>query len=485
MWTLRDKDHVDLGETYPNVPALYHLCLNTAANGKTRFVRGKKFTLTVLLTVEAYARVQAHIEEMELSKDVPTEHSWNYNLSPTGAPSSSKVLASGPPLTIPTTPRRLAVHSKTTETLQLGPKTPTKGPTSTIATAQEVPPSLSRKRAHITSPSSSVRSPPPKRLFSQPAAPTKVLEPAEPEKLGKALQLYGTGPSNPLSPNGCSRTAIFTPIEPRDPGQLIKSTTGLDLDDIQAGRHGYLWYNLKDPGSIVGTGGFKHCILGKLVIHPPPSTGLGSQDHPFVALKRPFSKTTQSPTARLPVGDELLFIHKEAVLRLWGCALLDAVHVYVNSHEHFGDPAQPIIPSVRFVQAGVAKVVAQNEVGVNKVAGAFLVEEQISVEQGFTWFIGNGSAIPISFHAESTSYTLGQFYSFCQHVQWVCTNGLVYCADWQDRFKLPEHPGTLGDELFADGNIGEMFEKFPKEHTCDNNVLCMFFKPAALLPCAE
>lgn len=172
-------------------------------------------------------------------------------------------------------------------------------------------------------------------------------------------------------------------------------------------------------------------MLGKLVLQPTPTSGLGSEGNIFVALKRPFDRKPAGGCTRMPPGDEVNFLLKEAVLWQWGSALLALVYSYLSEHELSGDLYEPPIPSCRFVQAAIAKTVIQDDRGVNELSGGFLVEEHIKLELGFCRFVGNGSAAPITFPKGSECYDLAQFYSFCQHVQWVFTKGTAYCTDWQ------------------------------------------------------
>lgn len=66
IWTLRDKNLVDLYALYTFTPAFLHLC--TSPIGSTRkicFVGGKKMIAMVMLSAQAYVTIQAHIEEFQ------------------------------------------------------------------------------------------------------------------------------------------------------------------------------------------------------------------------------------------------------------------------------------------------------------------------------------------------------------------------------------------------------------------------------------
>jgi hypothetical protein len=232
-------------------------------------------------------------------------------------------------------------------------------------------------------------------------------------------------------------TVQYFPLAKLDLQALIESTHPLDVNDSTKALHGVLLYNVALPH--LGTGSFKFCRLGQLILQPTPDSGLGSHGHFSVALKRPFKRNTNDNHTgkyqRLPPADEHAFISTEAVVWQWGYALLALVQTFVQDHAStkLDDPDRPELPAVRYVEAGVAKCIKPNE-NVHSLSGSYLVEEQIPSEQGFWRFVGNGSAIPATFDKDSRMFQLAQFYSFCQHVQWVLTNGMAYCADWQGEF---------------------------------------------------
>lgn len=296
-----------------------------------------------------------------------------------------------------------------------------------------------------------------KRVASQPVRSlSRLLDVMQPEKLGQALKVHGGHMAKPVISDGkqsltlCILLAVcllcvermsgsrnvpaqFYTLATPDLYALINDPVPLDFSDSTQSLHGTLLFNSKLPEQVLGTGAFKQCLSGQMILYPTPAAGLGSADHHNVALKRPFNPSSNSGKARYAAGSEFNLIMKEAVALQFGYALLSLVHAFIQDHPSFGDSNQPPIPSVRFVLAGVAKTLKTEPSGVDLMSGAFLVEERIPELCGFERFVGNGSAIPIDFDDDTQADTLARFYSFCQHVQWVLTQGMLYCADWQGK----------------------------------------------------
>jgi hypothetical protein len=212
----------------------------------------------------------------------------------------------------------------------------------------------------------------------------------------------------------------------------VDEVTLPDFSDPTLASHGTILYNPAFKSHNLGVGTFKRCHKGQLVIQPAPSTGLGSPGYTIVALKRPYviPPGKNIPT-RLPAGNEISFIAQEVMVWRWAVALLSMVYNFINEHPKDREPDSPLVPKLQFVQVGFAKTVTAGLSGNHGPEGAFLIEEHIPDVQGFVRFIGNGSAQPLSFPVGSHAFTVAQFCSFCQHVQWLLTKGKVYCADWQ------------------------------------------------------
>ncbi|KAG8699336.1 hypothetical protein FRC09_006679 [Ceratobasidium sp. 395] len=546
MWTLRNKSDVDIVAAFPTSPAFYSNCVSTLASGKGRFVGGKTVDAVVMLTAAAYSEVESHIEEMSTCQETPSKSRASYSSTTVPTPSANSEKASSSStlsrrvistpnkstnslfktdttgLTTPTsyalakmqTPSTsVALYSSTIPATSASPgiapssstrsgpviSTPSKSAklsrkTDTIGLT--TPTNLSKKRALALSPTSLARSPPAKRVSSAPL-PTPVpwnqlLQAVNPTKLGDALRKHGAD----VKPKGFDRSRLYTteffPLVNLSISELSERNLLDELSNSQLALAGVITLNISLENEL-GTGSFKKCILGSLVLHTAPSTGLGSSGSQPVALERPYhqdSSTTRQRPKRLPPSEELCFVTKEGVLWQWGTALYALVLEYMKNHAHAEKEGAPTIPLVWFVQAGVAKLLSANA-GEAALAGAMLVEERIPSNYTFLRFVGNGSAVPYPFPINTYEHTLAQFCSFCQHVQWVMTGGQVYCADWQggssgslDVELLLTDPQImtnplLGDKLFAGGNIPEAFDKFLSEHQCTGNIFCEFYEPVA------
>ncbi|KAG8791641.1 hypothetical protein FRC12_008543 [Ceratobasidium sp. 428] len=553
MWTLRNKSDVDIVAAFPTSPAFYSNCVSALASGKGRFIGGKTMDAVVMLTAAAYSEVESHIEEMSTCDEsnpvakmqTPSKSSASYS-SAVPAPNTASEKASSSAtlsrrvistpnkstkalfktdttgLTTPTsyalaktqTPSTsVALYSSIIPATSVSPGTapflstlsgpvistpskPAKLSCKTDTTGLTTPTNPSKKRALALSPTSLVRSPPAKRVSSAPI-PTPVpwnqlLQAVNPTKLGDALRKHGAD----VKPKGFDRSRLYTteffPLVNLPISELSERNLSDELSNSRLALAGVITLNISLENEL-GTGSFKKCILGSLVLHTAPPTGLGSSGSQPVALKRPYyqdSSTTHQRAKRLPPSEELCFVTKEAVLWLWGTSLYALVLEYMKNHAYAEKEGAPTIPLVRFVQAGVAKLLSA-DAGEAALAGAMLVEERIPSNYTFLRFVGNGSAVPYPFPTNTYEHTLAQFCSFCQHVQWVMTGGQVYCADWQggssgslDVESLLTDPQImtnplLGDKLFAGGNIPEAFDKFLSEHQCAGNIFCEFYEPVA------
>ncbi|KAG9083878.1 hypothetical protein FRC06_004326 [Ceratobasidium sp. 370] len=430
MCTLRDKSGVDLAVSFPDTPALRGQCLIRGAKGQETFMANRSVKAVLMLTVSAYETVEKHIDECR-SKDPHDD--------PVTGPSSSQA-HTGP--LVPhsdSLPLTMVENAGAEMTVSYG------GPPST-------PKRQSSKRAFVSSPTSVIRSPPTKRLArstQKSILPTQPELPmlSQPSKLETALRLHGqhqqpipdgissmTFKRAPLTSIIASRSAIihFFPISEKPLDALKEESLPLNFQDPTMASHGCILYNPAFRSHNLGAGTFKKCHKGKLVIQPIPPRGLGSPGCDIVAIKRPYviPEGKSTPT-RLPLGDELRFITQEATVWRWAVALLSIVYDFILEHPKASQLDGPLIPQLKFVQIGMAKSVSPGSSQSHGPEGGFLVEEYIPVEQGFTCFISNNSAQCLGFPTESYAFVVAQFCSFCQHVQWVQTQGRVFCTDWQ------------------------------------------------------
>ncbi|KAJ7596233.1 hypothetical protein C8J56DRAFT_721713, partial [Mycena floridula] len=77
---------------------------------------------------------------------------------------------------------------------------------------------------------------------------------------------------------------------------------------------------------------------------------------------------------------------------------------------------------------------------------------------------------------------IAAFLCFCQHVQYLKTDGLAYPSDYQGQityFERIQHQLSQDNALlFGDGNVVEAFDRFPAEHVCKE--WCAWFGLKAL-----
>jgi hypothetical protein len=167
-------------------------------------------------------------------------------------------------------------------------------------------------------------------------------------------------------------------------------------------------------------------------------TVLGNVDHPFwnstsgVAIKQCFYKSPSTSTRILyDKHSQLTKITAELNCLRWASALMGIVYDFIDEHKPTNGfpPSESFpIPKMVFVNSALAISETDQEV--------FLLEEIINesdaVEGPFTKYIGNGSVKPYDFLKNEERY-LGEFLSFCQHVQFLKTKGLAFVGDFQGK----------------------------------------------------
>ena len=111
----------------------------------------------------------------------------------------------------------------------------------------------------------------------------------------------------------------------------------------------------------------------------------------------------------------------------WASALMGMVYSFIDEYKttHHLSPSFAI-PEMVFVKSALAISKINQEV--------FLLEEVIndSTEGPFIKYIGNGSVRPYDF-LEGEECRLGEFLSFCQHIQFLKTKGLAIVGDFQGK----------------------------------------------------
>ncbi|KAK7047029.1 hypothetical protein R3P38DRAFT_95843 [Favolaschia claudopus] len=247
----------------------------------------------------------------------------------------------------------------------------------------------------------------------------------------------------------------------------------------------------------LGIGTFKTAEPAFLtLVHLSPHT-LGANKNQKVAVKRMYTRrrkpTEANPDAwvinRLATADEHRKILMEANVLLWATSLFNFAFAFIHSFISRSSTPPPFeIPTIRFVQAGVALLYEQpSTLGGNKpgISRSYLVEERIEEpRKGFYKFINNGSAAVLP-QRDASLQTLAEFLAFTQHIQFWKTKGMVYISDLQGSATLLTDPQIMtspeigdGIEIFGDGNVPSAFKAFPEEHVC--NHFCEWFQLPAL-----
>ena len=181
----------------------------------------------------------------------------------------------------------------------------------------------------------------------------------------------------------------------------------------------------------------EHPIAGKLTFNPNPNVPAK-----FGTFKKAFSgyvshqvigprlyvcikQCWYSPTA---TSQHLIYDNATQASKLtsemnclrWSDALMDIVQKFMDRFiEARGPPPFPI-PEVRFVRSALC--VLENR-------DVYLIEEFIDGD--FVKYIRNNSAVPFAFFDQDLS-RCAQFLSFCQHVQYIKTEGSAFVGDFQD-----------------------------------------------------
>ncbi|KAG1864857.1 hypothetical protein F4604DRAFT_1928669 [Suillus subluteus] len=250
--------------------------------------------------------------------------------------------------------------------------------------------------------------------------------------------------------------------------------------------------------SMIGIGAFKTAHPGWLTLSPVVSSGLGSRTQHPVVVKRPFFRApiqavAATATASLKItryssADELKNVLKESKVMYWAKSLLDYTYNYIDHHISTSSIPPPFdIPRVRFVDAGVALGYGQRTATASTgskpgakpggtVSAIYLLEERIMFgdNEEFTKFIHNMDCVP-SLDADEYGYDLAVFLAFMQHIQYVQTEGLAFISDYQGSLTLLTDPQILthpsiseGGDVFGDGNIEAMVNKFECKHACNH-----------------
>ncbi|TDL18616.1 hypothetical protein BD410DRAFT_728351, partial [Rickenella mellea] len=234
-------------------------------------------------------------------------------------------------------------------------------------------------------------------------------------------------------------------------------------------------------------GAFKTAHPGELTLQPLPDSGFGSTSNLNVAAKHIYhtkkhGKVSSKPPKflRYPPPDEIRHSTKEGQALYWATSLHMFTYTYINKVLGKAPAPPPFnIPQLQWVRGGIAFTIQQD----GRRGGCYIIEELVdSSKYGpFIKYIHNSSATPVEgLSASETDIAL--FLCFTQHVQWNKTGGQVFISDFQGAGpflsdpQIMTHPQnfyrSVGN-IFCDGNVPELFDQFPNQHTC--NKYCDWF----------
>ncbi|KAF7345624.1 Alpha-type protein kinase domain-containing protein [Mycena venus] len=232
----------------------------------------------------------------------------------------------------------------------------------------------------------------------------------------------------------------------------------------------------------IGVGTFKTAHTGHLTSTHLAQSGLGMTPNELVAVKRMYRRRTAaegSAVLRFPPADEYAKTVQEANLLYWASSLMEFTYSAIRHRvSQTGQETLPVtIPYLRFVHAGVAvshdQVMGTNISNASSIRRTYLVEEFIEeASDGFVKFVHNGDANPLLDH-DDPLYDIAEFLCFTQHLQYFKTDGSVFVSDLQDPQIMTSPKVANGKDLFGDGNVASVFEKFPEQHHC--NEYCTWF----------
>ncbi|KAJ7282343.1 hypothetical protein C8J57DRAFT_1055025 [Mycena rebaudengoi] len=187
-----------------------------------------------------------------------------------------------------------------------------------------------------------------------------------------------------------------------------------------------------------------------------------------------------SAILRFSPADEYAKTAQEANLlyRLyWASSLMEFTYSAIRHRASQTDQETlPVtIPYLRFVHAGVPTSPMLRPFEEHIWLRSTLRRHQTA----FVKFVHNGDANPLLDH-DDPLYDIAEFLCFTQHLQYFKTDGAVFVSDFQSMSatlltdpQIMTSPFANGKDLFGDGNVASVFEKFPEQHHC--NEYCTWF----------
>ncbi|KAF8180731.1 hypothetical protein K438DRAFT_2171093 [Mycena galopus ATCC 62051] len=227
----------------------------------------------------------------------------------------------------------------------------------------------------------------------------------------------------------------------------------------------------------LGIGTFKSAHLARLTLNHLPPHGLGTTPNELVAVKRMYRRRTnngvteKSVVTRYSPADEYAKTVEEANLLYWASSLMEFTPAHILAFE---------IPQLRF----------------QRQQHLFHEEVEEFIEGGsdtFIKFVHNGDATPL-LDADDELYHIAEFLCFTQHLQYFKTDKAVFLSDLQGSATLLTDPQIMtssydsfflniaeGKNIFGDGNVSSIFDKFPEQHICNRYWQSLYTLAAAEL----
>ncbi|EJD33869.1 hypothetical protein AURDEDRAFT_177063 [Auricularia subglabra TFB-10046 SS5] len=196
-----------------------------------------------------------------------------------------------------------------------------------------------------------------------------------------------------------------------------------------------------------------------------------------LCVKKAINQTAKGKNFTLMSNaDALVMILKEVRNWQWASSLQLLVESFIARElgrmatEGLHMSGAPQIPTFSFVDMGIFVFDDQEKAG-----GVVLLETKLDLN---LWckYIGNADTRVLR-NLKGVERRDAEFLSFCQHVQWVKTDGQVFVADYQGADRILTDPQILtASEFtnnFADGNVLAGWESMTAHHKC--NDYCKFF----------
>ncbi|KZT62179.1 hypothetical protein CALCODRAFT_505754 [Calocera cornea HHB12733] len=327
-----------------------------------------------------------------------------------------------------------------------------------------------------------------------PTRPSKRVTPMNEESLGRdavgdALRRSELKKVSGSNGTMISARGIFLPVVPLPWRELVKGSGRLELDYETNGCEAILRIQEDKHQLLDKPGAFKTAELASITLLEIPKQWDELHDHPTehpilvsrrtpIVLKRHFIRKQRGGPRLTPSKEiESAFLEGEANVAFYAASLhqlpYDHMRAYLDQHpDSVASKLQ--IPETRMVHVELA-------------TGPTLVVTSKGKQKSWVKYISNASPVPLV--KDGPARDVADFLSYCQHAQWDKTDGQAIVSDYQvvvlskslGSFTMLSDPQILTHpdlgQIFADGNIGSLFEEFPLLHKCNKFCIAFDLKP--------